>query len=249
MAFCELTMRSTILRMDVKISVIIPESRRDYHLDDVNKKYPCIYVLHGSCEDNSTWLAMSNIYLIARNLDCFVVMPSAYNSSYVDTEYGLNMQQYISQELPYKMERLFPISNKREDRFIMGESMGGYGTWYTSLLHPYLYSKAVVLSGSGIVKESPTGLKVGAKSLMDLAKKQNDSGVAMPQYYCMCGNEDPRVEDRKKFEQFIADNCPNIDMKCEYWPGKHDFYFWNQAIPKAINFFGFNIDPEKVKQI
>ena len=69
MAFAELTMRSTILKMDVKVSVIIPENRKDYRLDEKDKKYPCLYVLHGTSEDNSTWLNSSNIYLLTRDLD------------------------------------------------------------------------------------------------------------------------------------------------------------------------------------
>ena len=251
MAYAHLTIRSTVLKMDVKVTVIIPESRKDYHLDSIDKKYKSIYILHGGAEDNSTWLAMSNIYMFARDLDTFVIMPSGYNTSWVDTDYGMKMQTYISEELPAKMERLFPISNKREDRFIMGESMGGYGTWYTSLLHPDRYCKAVVLSGSGYVLTGGPigGTGSGAKSLDVLAKERHDSGVDMPEYYCMCGNEDPRVEIRREFEQFIRDNCPNIKMKTEYWPGKHDFFFWNQAVPKALDFFGFELDPERVSQI
>ena len=251
MAFAELTIRSTVLKMDVKVSVIIPENRKDYHLDDHNQKYKAIYILHGGCEDNSTWLALSNIYLLTRDLDTFVIMPSAYNSSWVDTDYSLKIQTYISEELPAKMEKLFPISSKREDRFIMGESMGGYGTWYTAFLHPENYCKAVVLSGSGyILASNPSGLiGTGAKSLDVLAKQVNDTCNEIPEFYCMCGNEDPRVEDRRKFEAFITENCPNIKMKTEYWTGKHDFYYWNQAIPKALHFFGFIFNQDKIKQI
>ena len=250
MAYAELTMRSTILKMDVKVSVIIPESRKDYHLDMNDKKYKSIYVLHGGAEDNSTWLVLSNIYLLARDLDCFVIMPSAYNSSWVNTEYGLKMQDYISEELIAKMERLFPISSKREDRFIMGESMGGYGSWYTSLLHPEKYSKVAVLSGCGYVMgPGPVGLNTGAENLDKLALERNNSEVEMPEYYCMCGNEDPRVDDRRRFEKFISDNCPRIKMTTEYWSGKHDFYFWDTAIPKALKFFGFNKDEEKTSHI
>lgn len=250
MAYAELTMRSTILRMDVKVSVIIPESRKDYHLDQNDKKYKSIYVLHGGAEDNSTWLVLSNIYLLTRDLDAFVIMPSGYNSSWVNTQYGLKMQDYISEELIAKMERLFPISSKRENRFIMGESMGGYGTWYTSLLHPEKYSKAAVLSGGGFVRRSaPSGISTGATSLDKLALERNNSGVEMPEYYCMCGTEDFGFDTRQNFETYIKQNCPNIKVTSEYWSGKHDFYYWDTAIPKALKFFGFEKDEEKASHI
>lgn len=248
MAFCELTMRSTVMMMDVKVSVIIPESRKDYHSDDPSKKHPCLYILHGSQEDNSTWLNSSILYLLARDLDLFIVMPSAYNTCYVNTTFGLNMQKYIAEELPVKMERLFPISNKREDRFIMGESMGGYGTWLTSLSYPDRYSKAIPLSQGGF-RDFKHILDTGAHSIDTLAKEVNDTAKEIPEYYLMCGTEDMLFKDVKRWEEFLKENCPNIPVTYEYWSGKHDFYFWNQAIPKALQFLGFEFDPEKIKQI
>ncbi|MBR0138038.1 MAG: hypothetical protein IJM15_06470 [Erysipelotrichaceae bacterium] len=257
MATAQLTIRSTVLKMDVKVDVIIPESRRNYLDDPTDKKYPVLYVLHGGSEDNSSWLNNSILYLLARDLDLFVVMPSAYNSSWVNTSYGLQMQKYVSEELPAKMQRLFPISDKREDTFIMGESMGGYGTWVTTLTHPEKYAKAVVLSGTGYTNPlpasmgtaSPIGQITGAPSLDTLFKEKYDQGVEFPEYYFMCGTEDYGLENRLKFNQFIKDNCPNIKLKEECWSGKHDFFFWNQTIPKALDFFGFKLDPEKIAHI
>ena len=178
-------------------------------------------------------------------------MPSAYNSAYVDTSYGLKMQQYISEELPAKMARLFPISTKREDTFIMGESMGGYGTWLTTLLHPEKYAKACPLSGTGNRNNmnNTSGMSAGATSLFDLAKEKNDSGQQLTEYFYMCGTEDPGVERNNEFMDYLEKECPNISVRKECWPGKHDFFFWNQAIPKALQFFGFEFDPEKIKQI
>ena len=249
MAVCELTMRSTTLMMDVKVTVLIPESRKDYHLDDPDKKYPCLYILHGSCEDNSTWLNSSNLYLMARDLELFVVMPSAYNSCYVDTKFGMKMMTYIAEELPAKMERLFPISSKREDRFLMGESMGGYGTWLLSLTYPEKYGKACPLSQGGI-RDFGHILDTGAYSVDQLARELSSSGKEATDYFLMCGTEDVMVYERcTSWEKFLKEECPNIFVKSEYWPGKHNFFFWNQAIPKALQFFGFEMDEEKMTQI
>ena len=93
------------------------------------------------------------------------------------------------------------------------------------------------------MKHTVMGPGAGAQDLDELAKMRNDSGVELPEYYCMCGTEDFRVDDRKAFEEYVRKECPNIRMKTEYWPGKHDFFFWNQAIPKALDFFGFEQDP------
>ena len=248
MAYAELTLRSTILKMDVKVTVIIPENRKDYHLDSIDKKYPCLYILHGTSEDNSTWLNSSNIYLLARDLDLFVVCVSAYNSCYVNTKYGFRMQDFLAEELPAKMERLFPISSKREDRFIMGESMGGYGTWLTSLLHPDKYAKAVPLSTTGI-RNFKHVLDTGASSVDTLALEVNKNAKEIPEYLTMCGTDDMVYTKSVDWVNWMHENCPNIKVDSYYESGKHDFFFWNKVIPKALRFFGFEFDQEKIKQI
>ena len=248
MAYAELTLRSTILKMDVKVTVIIPENRKDYHLDSTDKKYPCLYILHGTSEDNSTWLNSSNIYLLARDLDLFVVCVSAYNSCYVNTKYGFRMQDFLAEELPAKMERLFPISSKREDRFIMGESMGGYGTWLTSLLHPDKYAKAVPLSTTGI-RNFKHVLDTGASSVDTLALEVNKNAKEIPEYLTMCGTDDMVYTKSVDWVNWMHENCPNIKVDSYYESGKHDFFFWNKVIPKALKFLGFEFDQEKIKQI
>ena len=248
MAYAELTLRSTILKMDVKVTVIIPENRKDYHLDSTDKKYPCLYILHGTSEDNSTWLNSSNIYLLARDLDLFVVCVSAYNSCYVNTKYGFKMQDFLAEELPAKMERLFPISSKREDRFIMGESMGGYGTWLTSLLHPDKYAKAVPLSTTGI-RNFKHVLDTGASSVDTLALEVNKNAKEIPEYLTMCGTDDMVYTKSVDWVNWMHENCPNIKVDSYYESGKHDFFFWNKVIPKALKFLGFEFDQEKIKQI
>ena len=258
MASCELTMRSVAMGMDVKVNVIIPENRRHYGPEDKDKMYKVIYILHGAAEDNSTWMNSSNIYLYTRDLDCFVVCVSAYNSMYLDTEFGLKMQTYLTKELPIKMKNIFPqMSTRREDTFIMGESMGSIGTWYTTLNHPEMFAKAAPLSAgpfsiSGnlrLAKKTWDGTVVDGNYFRELAKQVNDSDGPKVEYFTMSGTEDGAYASTREAEEFIKSECPNIHIQAEYWHGKHDFFFWNVAIPKALQFFGFQLDPERVAMI
>ncbi|MBQ4254037.1 MAG: hypothetical protein II712_04330 [Erysipelotrichaceae bacterium] len=248
MGFAEVTLRSVTLQMDVKVNVMIPEDRHDFSHYDLNQKHKVLYVLHGTKEDNSTWMNLSNLYLVARDLDLYVVFPSCYNMCYVDTKFDFKMHTYMTEELPLQMRRIFPISDKREDTFIMGESMGGYGTLYTSVMRPDLYGKAVVLSSSGY-RDFKHVYDTGAHSIDALVKEKYDAGVQFPEYLAMCGLDDPLYKDAKRWGEWINETCPDIVYKQEYWHGKHDFYFWNQAIPKAMEFFGFKLDPEKIAMI
>ena len=122
--------------------------------------------------------------------------------------------------------------------------MGGYGTWLTTLLHPEKYAKACPLSGTN----SRGGSKgnIGVIDLYELISRKNDSGEQLTEYYYMCGTEDPAYQFNEDFLNYVAEKCPNVKVKKETWPGKHDFFFWNQAIPKALKFFGFEVRQDSV---
>ena len=54
-------------------------------------------------------------------------MPAVGLSSYADMAHGGAYYTYVSKELPKIMRSMFPLSDRREDNFIAGLSMGGAG--------------------------------------------------------------------------------------------------------------------------
>ena len=76
-----------------------------------------------------SYLRTSNIERYADEYQIMVVMPSIYNSAYTDMKYGLDYFTYLSKELMHFIELTFPASQKREERFVAGMSMGGYGAY------------------------------------------------------------------------------------------------------------------------
>src|SRR5690606_12198592 len=61
---------------------------------------------------------------------------------------GYNYWTFISEELPEISRSFFPLSDKREDNFVAGLSMGGYGAFKLALSHPDKFSAAASLSGA-----------------------------------------------------------------------------------------------------
>ena len=55
---------------------------------------------------------------------------------------------FFTEELPKVCQAFFPISDKREDTFIAGLSMGGNGAMRLALKRPDLYSQALCMSGA-----------------------------------------------------------------------------------------------------
>ena len=89
----------------------------------------------------------------------------------------------------------------------------------------------------------------GAGSIDKLIKQKYEEGADFPEYLVMTGTEDIVYEQCVKWNDCVKKECPDIKIREEYWPGKHDFFFWNQAIPKALEFFGFQINPDNLNQL
>ncbi|MCR5450396.1 MAG: hypothetical protein K6F23_13505 [Solobacterium sp.] len=253
MMHMEITLRSTALDMDTKVTVLFPEDRH-HTADTRGKTYPVLYVLNGGKEDCSSWINLSTLFLMCRDLDLVVVLPSGNNSSYCDAVYGQSYFTWISEELPVKMKNLFPITDDPEQTFIMGESMGGYGTARIALACPEKFGKAVILSGGNFhpfqfgatphrigIFGSEEEWKTSDNNLFNLVDRLSTYEGHKPEYIFYCGTEDRAYTSCKELEDRLRSTCPDVTVKSEYWHGQHNFFFWNQAIPKALKEFGFDI--------
>ena len=74
-------------------------------------------------------------------------MPDVRNSFYQDMVYGENYFTYLTKELPEYIQTIFPVSKKREDTFVAGLSMGGYGAMKLALTYPERFGAAASFSG------------------------------------------------------------------------------------------------------
>lgn len=65
---------------------------------------------------------------MGRGKNLAVVMPAGENAFYIDQpEMGTMHGKFIGEELVDITRRMFPLSRKREDTYIGGLSMGGFG--------------------------------------------------------------------------------------------------------------------------
>lgn len=108
---------------------------------------PTLYLLHGIMADQTQWLVGSRIAELAQRWGIAVIMPAGDNSFYVDQEasnsyYG----QYVGQELVTASRQLLPLSRKREETWIGGLSMGGYGAIRNGLKYRDTFGGIVALS-------------------------------------------------------------------------------------------------------
>ena len=132
--------------------------------------FKTLYLLHGIMGNYTDWVSGTRVQSWAQDRNLAVVMPSGDNSFYVDNpKSGANYATFIGKELVDFTRRSFPLSHKREDTFIGGLSMGGFGTWAMGIHYPRFFSAIAPVCGGGLswrcpnLKEVPVWAFHGAR--------------------------------------------------------------------------------------
>src|SRR3954452_22139552 len=118
---------------------------------------PVLYLLHGLSDDDTIWLRRTSIERYVAPLGLAVVMPQVHRSFYQDEHYGRRYWTFLSEELPELVASWFQVSQRREDTFVAGLSMGGYGALKWALRQPEHFAAAASLSGAVNVAGLRTG--------------------------------------------------------------------------------------------
>src|SRR6187551_2243099 len=78
-------------------------------------KYRTLYLLHGHSDDHTAWMRWSAIEKYAEGLNLAVVMPAVHLSFYADMVHGGKYWQFVSEEVPAQVRRMYSLSAARED--------------------------------------------------------------------------------------------------------------------------------------
>ena len=94
-------------------------------------------------------------------------MPTTQLGWYTDMHIGYKWWTYISKELPAICRSFFPyMSDKREDTFAAGLSMGGYGAFKAALGAPETFCAGASLSGALDIAESVHAGVIGGRPVL-----------------------------------------------------------------------------------
>lgn len=152
MALFHMSFESEFLGANTDVNVIMPdkprtETSREFYTK--SKKYKVLWLLHGTFGGYDDWIRKSNIETYACEKDLIVVMPGIGNADYSNWDnftLGYDADRFIVDELMPMIQGWLPASDKREDNYIAGLSMGGKGTLTFALKYPEKFAKAAVLS-------------------------------------------------------------------------------------------------------
>lgn len=259
MAVFQVDYCSMSLRGIVDFKVILPNDL----FPEMMKGNPCyarpaktLFLLHGYSGSSKDWISGTRIDELARRYNLAVVMPSCGNSFYLDAKgTGRAYCRYVGKELVDYVRSTFGIAKRREDTFIGGLSMGGFGAIHTGLAFPDTFEKIVALSPALIIHDIEK-MKEGdsdrtadyyyyASVFGKLDKLENSpnnpeyqirtlkkEGKRIPPIFCAIGTEDFLIGGNRAFKKFLdKENVPHTYIESK---GIHNWDFWNEYLEESI---------------
>lgn len=254
MAFLEVNFFSDVLGMCMSMNVILPQKtfgNIGITEGEAGEYYPTLYLLHGMSDDHTIWMRRTSIERYAEEKGIAVVMPTTYLGWYTDMKYGYKYRTFIGDELPKICRSFFPhMSPKREDTYVSGLSMGGYGALALALTYPETFSISAPLSaafdpkhlhdesGKNTYFEDIFGdiesFDGSVNDLYHMARKIRDDGKPLPKVWMWCGTEDWLIGDNRN----MCDTLKGLGYDVTYSEsdGNHSWYYWDREIQNVLSY-------------
>jgi S-formylglutathione hydrolase FrmB len=183
-------------------------------------------------------------------------MASTYDS------FGVNMAQggyryadFLEKELVYLVRNMFPrFSEKREDNFVAGASMGGYAAVRLAYNCPELFCKVGSFAGalalSDIYERYLQGIQPGGEEfkyafgdprrfhetcddLPYMAAKQRSEQKELPELFMLCGKEDFGYRQNVMARDSLIQAGASVLWK--EVEGDHSYDCWDPYIPEVLS--------------
>ena len=250
MAFIQVQFFSAALNVASSVNVILPEANQGIGMGAARDERPpkVLYLLHGYSDDHSIWMRRTSVERYAANHNLAVIMPAVNHSFYCNEAFGEKYWDYVSDELPRTMHRFFRLSDKPEDTYVAGLSMGGYGAMRLALTYPEHFAGAASFSGAVDLATVFYQRHIGPEndrvfgSLKELKGTEYDPFFLMeknagaprkPWLYVSCGTKEFLFDQHKTFVPALKKNGWDV-MSHEEPDAVHEWGFWDEQIKAFI---------------
>ena len=240
MSLIEMRIFSESLNMSTGVNVILPLPRRS---ELPAEGLRVLTLLHGMGDDYTMWLRKTNVERYALERGVAVVMPDGGLSCYHNMLRGGRYRDYVLDELPLLMRGLLPLSARREDNFIAGCSMGGFGALKLGMSRPEQYAAIGCFSAAHMEyrPDHPHHKAMLARvdgETLDACDAQierdvlsvNAGSLGMRVWHA-CGDQDVLQANALKSRAFF-EALPEgaIDYSFMTLPGRHDWALWDRML-------------------
>ncbi len=249
MAFINLKYYSEVLGRQTEIDVMLPQKSASGAIGVENngsaERYKTLLLLHGLSDDKSIWSRYTCIDRYAMEYGIAVVCPTAEKSFYTDMKYGDKYYTYISDEVLRIARQFLPLSDKREDTFIAGNSMGGYGALKIGLKNPDKFAAAAGLSSVADVQSFIDERRPDLKELIfgsneKIADEENLFALAdmykdraqNPRIYMGVGFQDYMYKENVRLKEHFEKL--GYDFTYRESEGGHNWKLWDEYIQYVL---------------
>ncbi|HVU45923.1 MAG TPA: alpha/beta hydrolase-fold protein [Terracidiphilus sp.] len=211
------------------------------------QKLPVVYLLHGAWTGFRDWSNYSHAAEYARHGVIFV-MPEGDLSYYMNAAGAKRdrYEDYITKDLIADVESRFPVKSDREDRAIIGVSMGGFAAIEYALTRPDLFVFVGALSPA--IDAPRRGFNIRyidqwwrfrtifgpmgseerkARDPLELVQTANPQ--ATPYIYMTSGDNEALLDPIQHFATRLKQRGFAFEFHIK--PGGHDWGEWNEQVP------------------
>ena len=229
-----------------------------------------LYLLHGVQGSFINWSTAVHAFRLLgvnnakRTKKLAIIMVSGDNSFYHDApDRSANYEQFLAEELPLLTRTMLPLSAAREDTYIAGLSMGGYGALRTGLLYPQVFGFAGGLSSALLTQKiesaidenvffrrrefletvfgcSLDGIEKTEHDVMELSRRllarveAGEEALQLPRLYLACGEQDGLLPLSRELH---ADwEKLGIEHRYEEHEGNHEWAFWEWGLGRILEY-------------
>ena len=216
-----------------------------------------LYLLHGLTGIDTDWIwGGGNAHQLSRRYHLNIFMPTCGNNFYLDRPgTGNAYGTFAGKEFVDYTRSVFGLSGRREDTYIGGLSMGGFGAMQMAFSHPETFAGAIALSSPNPVETVPPsgwdtdlprydaaflrevfgeaeGAAASVKNPKMRAARVLEAGGVLPRLYLACGTEDTLIDVNRSYRDYFRFRIPNF--RYEEGPGIHDWEFWREYIARGL---------------
>ncbi len=259
MALFQINYFSESLKKVTTVQVIVPNDVIPTMLEG-NKHYEremkTLYLLHGFSGSSMDWLLGCQIQELSIRYNLAIVMPTGDNSFYLDGKgIGRAYGTFVGEELVNYISKTFGLSRKKEDIYIGGLSMGGFGAIRSAYNYCDTFHRAFALSAALIIhriKNIETGyfdgladfdyynftfgdlskIEISENNPEFLVRKRKKEKRQIPPLFMACGTEDFLLQENRDFRDFLVKE--EIDVTYQESSGNHNWKFWDAYLEPAI---------------
>jgi len=203
-----------------------------------DRTYPVVVLCHGFGDDQAAWTEVGRSHLIADNLihqgkiePMIIVMPHghpvplaqlSWSEDYAQRNSDAMINDVVGDLLPL-IEANYQVKTSRDDRAIVGLSMGGGHSISGGLSHPDKFAWVGAFSAA-----APRGDL--EKQFPNLGKRLADHPHEL--FWIACGTDDFLIERNRQFDKQLDElGIPHTYVETD---GAHTWSIWREYLPTFL---------------